>query len=107
MHLGLGPDGHCASLFAGSPALAMEDPGTLVLANRDPSDRNPYDRITLTLPAIARARLVVFTVAGADKAEAFRRVAAGEDLPAGRVVADDVRWLVDDEAAGAAAPSVA
>ena len=99
VHLGLGPDGHTASLFAGSDALAVDDPELLVVASRDPNARNPHDRITLTLPALARARLVVFTVAGRAKADAFGRLAAGEDLPASRVTADEVVWLVDHEAA--------
>jgi 6-phosphogluconolactonase len=100
VHLGLGPDGHTASLFPQSPALERDDPGLFVVANRDPIGRNPHDRITLTLAGIARARLVVVTVAGADKHEALARLAAGEDLPAGRVTAPDVRWLVDAAAAG-------
>ncbi len=100
VHLGMGPDGHCASLFPGSAALAVDDPSVLVLANRDPNEENPHDRITLTLPAIARARLVVFTVSGASKRQALRSVMAGEDLPAARVAAERVVWLVDEEAAG-------
>ena len=106
VHLGLGPDGHCASLFPGSAALALDDTGTLVVANRDPAANNPHDRITLTLPAIARARLVVFTVSGPTKREAFARIVAGDDLPAGRVTAAEVIWLVDDAAAGDAVPPV-
>ncbi len=100
VHLGLGPDGHCASLFPGSAALSADDPGVLVMATRDPQANNPHDRITLTLPAIARARLVVFTVAGEPKRQAFRRVMAGEDLPATRVVAEHIVWLADEAAAG-------
>ncbi len=99
VHLGLGPDGHTASLFAGSDALAVDDPELLVVASRDPNARNPHDRITLTLPALERARLVVFTVAGRSKADAFRRLTTGEDLPASRVRANEVVWLVDHEAA--------
>ncbi|HWE69590.1 MAG TPA: 6-phosphogluconolactonase [Acidimicrobiales bacterium] len=100
IHLGMGPDGHTASLFPESKALAIEDPDILVVANRDPLGHNLHDRITLTLPAIRRARLVVFTVDGASKREAFARVMAGDDLPAGRVSADEVIWLVDPDAAG-------
>ena len=99
VHLGIGPDGHCASLFPGSDALAIDDPTVLVAANRDPLANNPHDRITLTLPGIARARTVVFTVSGPSRTEAFARVVAGEDLPAGRVAAGEVLWLVDTEAA--------
>jgi len=100
IHLGMGPDGHCASLFPESNALDIEDPDILVVANRDPLANNPHDRITLTFPAINRARLVVFTVAGASKHAAFARVVAGDDLPAARVSAEEVIWLVDADAAG-------
>ncbi len=100
VHLGLGPDGHTASLFPDSTALAVVDPEVLVVANTDPRGNNPHARITLTLPGIARARLVVVTVADASKAEAFAGVVAGEDLPAARVTAERVVWLVDDAAAG-------
>ena len=100
VHLGMGPDGHCASLFPDSDALAVTDPSVLVVASRDPNANNPHDRITLTLPAIARARLVVFTVSGAAKHDAFARLLAGEDLPAGRVEADHVLWLVDADVVG-------
>ncbi|HUD17710.1 MAG TPA: 6-phosphogluconolactonase [Acidimicrobiales bacterium] len=100
VHLGLGPDGHCASLFPDSPALACSDPDVLVMDNRDPHGNNPHDRITLTLPGIARSRLVVFTVSGESKRPALARIRAGTDLPAARVTATEVRWLVDAAAAG-------
>ena len=98
VHLGLGADGHTASLFPGSPALKA-DPGRLVVMNEDPTGANPHGRMTLTLSGIARARLALFTVAGAEKREALQRIADGEDLPAARVRADRVVWLVDQEAA--------
>jgi 6-phosphogluconolactonase len=100
IHLGVGPDGHTASLFPGSVALGIDDPAVLVVANSDPNGNNPHDRITLTRPGIARGRLVVFTVSGQAKGEAFRRILAGEDLPASRVTADQVVWLVDQAAVG-------
>ena len=100
VHLGLGPDGHTASLFPESDALDVDDPGRYVVANSDPLGNNPHDRITLTFAGIARARLVVFTVTGAEKHDALARILAGEDLPAGRVDAPEIRWLVDSEAAG-------
>jgi 6-phosphogluconolactonase len=98
VHLGLGPDGHTASLFPGSPALDA-DPGRLVTMNSDPTGNNPHERMTLTFAGIERARLALFTVSGAAKCEALARVAAGEDLPAARVRAEQVLWIVDPAAA--------
>jgi len=100
VHLGLGPDGHTASLFPGSPDLDAPR-GRLVLTTRDPAERNPHTRMTVTFAALARARRVVFTVAGTQKHEAWAKVAAGEDVPAARVRATEVLWLVDREASGA------
>jgi 6-phosphogluconolactonase len=97
-HLGLGPDGHTASLFPGSSALDA-DPGRLVCLNSDPNSRNPHPRMTLTLSGIARSRLVLFTVSGESKREALQAVVDGADLPAARVSAERVVWLVDREAA--------
>ena len=98
VHLGLGTDGHTASLFPGSAALDA-DPGRLVAMNDDPLGEHPYQRMTLTLAGIARANLVIVTVEGAEKAEPLRRIAAGEDLPGARIAADRVVWLVDPAAA--------
>jgi 6-phosphogluconolactonase len=105
VHLGLGPDGHTASLFPGSTALDVDDPGLSVVANRDPRGNNPHDRITLTLAGIARARLVVFTVTEASKRDPFQRIVGGEDLPAGRVTADEIVWLVDASVTGTDLPT--
>jgi 6-phosphogluconolactonase len=96
VHLGLGPDGHTASLFPGSAALAVTD--RLVVANGD--DAHPHPRLTFTYPALARSRFVVFTVAGDDKRDPFTRIRAGADLPAAHVTAERVLWLVDPAAAG-------
>jgi 6-phosphogluconolactonase len=98
VHLGIGPDGHTASLFPGSPALNA-DPGVLVALSEDPSGRNPFRRMTLTLSGIARGRLVIFTAAGESKRQAVQAVVDGEDVPAARVTADRVIWLVDPAAA--------
>lgn len=94
VHLGLGPDGHTASLFPHSPALDA-DPGRLVVMNEDPSGRNPHRRMTFTFSAIARARMVLVTVEGESKRDAIRWVCEGADVPAARVQADHVVWLVD------------
>ena len=98
VHLGLGADGHTASLFPGSPALDA-DPGRLVVLNDDPTGRNRHPRMTLTLSGIARARQVIFTVSGEEKREAMQAIADGADLPASRVRAERVVWLVDHSAA--------
>jgi 6-phosphogluconolactonase len=100
IHLGMGPDGHTASLFPGSPPLEA-GPGVLVVPNTDPNEKNPHERLTLTLRAINRARLAVFTVVGPSKRDAVAALARGEDLPAARVAAESVRWLIDPEAMGA------
>lgn len=96
VHLGLGPDGHTASLFPGSPAL--EERERLVIATGD--DAHPHSRLTWTYPAINGSPLVVFTVAGEEKRQAFERVRAGDDVPAARVTAPKVVWLVDAAANG-------
>ena len=100
VHLGLGADGHTASLFPGSAALEA-DPGRLVVMNEDPSGRNVHPRMTLTFAGIARARLALVTVSGESKRDALARVAAGDDAcPASHIRADRVVWVVDEAAAG-------
>ncbi len=101
IHLGMGPDGHTASLFPGAPTLDA-GPGELVAATEDPNGVNPHPRLTLTLPAINSARLAVFTVAGTSKADAVARLVRGDDIPAARVHAGRVLWLVDAAARSAA-----
>jgi len=98
VHLGLGRDGHTASLFPGSAALDA-DPGRLVVMNDDPLGNNPHRRMTLTFAGIARARTAVVTVVGEEKAEALAAVARGDDLPATRLRADRLVWIVDPAAA--------
>ncbi len=99
VHLGLGPDGHTASLFPQSAAVEA-DAGRLVTLNEDPLGHNPHPRMTLTFEGIARSRLVLVTVSGTEKAEALARVAADDPTaPASRIRADRVVWLVDAAAA--------
>jgi 6-phosphogluconolactonase len=100
IHLGMGPDGHTASLFPGASTLDAP-PGELVAATEDPNGVNPHPRLTLTLPAINSARLAVVTVAGASKADAVARLVKGDDIPAGRVHAGQMLWLVDGPARAA------
>ena len=99
IHLGMGPDGHTASLFPNAPTLDA-GPGQLVAATEDPNGRNPHPRLTVTLPVINAARCAVFTVAGASKADAIAALRRGDDIPAARVHPARIVWLVDDPAAG-------
>ena len=96
VHLGLGPDGHTASLFPGTAVLDERE--RWVVTNEDAL--HPHPRLTFTFPAIAASQLVVFTVAGEEKRDAFAKIRAGADLPGGRVTAAEVIWLVDPAAAG-------
>jgi 6-phosphogluconolactonase len=98
VHLGMGADGHTASLFPNSPALDA-DPGQLVAFNEDPTGRHKHRRMTLTYAAMSRARLVLFTVLGAEKKPAMQAIVDGADLPAARVQAERILWLVDRQAA--------
>lgn len=96
--LGMGDDGHTASLFSGTAALAETDSD--FVANLVPGRGW---RLTATLPLLHRARHLVFLVAGQAKASVLARVMNGEPLPS-RLVADgaeDVTWLVDEPAASA------
>ena len=100
IYLGMGPDGHTASLFPGSPAL--DETKRFVVANAvdSPLTHGKSTRITLTYPALAAAKHTRFLVAGADKAAMLARVANGDRaLPSARVTGADVVWLVDRAAA--------
>lgn len=98
--LGMGPDGHTASLFPGSEALDEAD--RWVVGNWAPSQA--AWRMTMTYPLINAARQALFVVTGADKAPALRAIRDGADeYPAGRVHAQHTAWLVDAAAAGEAA----
>ena len=99
--LGIGPDGHTASLFPGTDALDERE--RLFTANRVP--QLDTWRITATLPLINASRRVVFLVQGRDKAGAVRLALHPADgappLPAALVAPDDgtLTWMLDDEAA--------
>ncbi len=96
--MGLGPDGHTASLFPHSPAL---DDKTHWVVGVAKAGMEPFvPRVTLTFPALASTHEMLFMVDGADKRDILRRVLAGEDLPAHRAHANgDLVWLVDRAAA--------
>ena len=96
--LGMGDDGHTASLFPGGPELDVPS-SCLVVASH--ASVPPHERVSFTLPLIDAARCVVFLVAGEGKAAALARVRAGDpSLPAARVKAANVEWLADAAAAG-------
>jgi|SRR5579863_3916683 len=97
--LGVGPDGHTASLFPGSDAL--NETSRLVVANW--VEKFETRRITLTFPVLNHAAYVMFLVSGADKAGIFREVLENEsaNLPSQRVHPENGRlvWLADQAAA--------
>lgn len=95
--MGVGPDGHTASLFPGYPAL--EETARWVVgvprANVEPF----VPRVSLTLPTLASCREMLFEVAGVGKRVILTRVLAGENLPAGRAGSTgETVWLVDQAA---------
>jgi 6-phosphogluconolactonase len=101
--LGMGPDGHTASLFPG--ATTLDERRRWVLPATAPATSAVPRRMTFTLPLINAARAVMFVAAGADKATVIRAIRSGSrDLPAGRVRARSTLWLLDVPAAGEAAP---
>jgi 6-phosphogluconolactonase len=96
LYLGMGNDGHTASLFPGSVSLREDERWVI-----DPPDIvEGMARHTFTFPALSAARRTLILVAGEAKAEAFARIRAGEQLPAGMV--PGAEWLVDRAAAGRA-----
>jgi len=97
--LGLGPDGHTASLFPGTGAADVVDRLAIPVHLSDSSEgaEHAQDRVTMTLPVINSARHILFLVAGADKADALRRVQEGdESAPASRVrpVNGTIEWMI-------------
>jgi 6-phosphogluconolactonase len=101
--LGMGPDGHTASLFPGTKAL--QERSRLVVANW--VEKFKTDRITLTLPVLNNAAMVMFLVSGQDKANTLKEVLEGGQpadlLPSKRICPTDGKliWLVDQAAAAA------
>ena len=101
--LGMGPDGHTASLFPGGTAL--QEKSRWVLS--DWVEKFKTDRITLTLPVLNNAACVMFLVSGSDKAATLKEVLQGkqppERFPAKLIQPANGKliWMVDDEAAGA------
>jgi 6-phosphogluconolactonase len=95
VHLGLGPDGHTASLVPGDPVLDVTD--------RDVAVTGEYQgrrRMTLTYPALDRARELLWLVTGEDKVDALRRLREGDrSIPAGRVSPESAILVADETAA--------
>jgi 6-phosphogluconolactonase len=91
--LGMGADGHTASLFPGTPALDVYDSLVIESAGPPPHTR----RLTLTFPVLQAASRRWFLLRGADKADAYRRAQHGQ-VPAGRV--GDAEWFVDPTVLG-------
>jgi 6-phosphogluconolactonase len=96
--MGLGPDGHTASLFPGSRALDEKQRWVVGVGK---AGMEPFvPRVTLTFPALASTREMLFLVDGAAKRDILRRVFSGEDLPGGRAYAEgELVWLIDRAAA--------
>ncbi len=98
--LGVGPDGHVASLFPGHPALDAPDQIAVGLTD---SPKPPPERVTLTLEALNRTRAAWFLVSGEEKAEAVARALGGadvHDVPAAGVRGtEETLWFLDESAA--------
>ncbi len=97
IHLGLGKDGHTASLFPNS--VGLNAPG-LVTENVDPTENNQYKRFSLTFKAINKSKVKLVTVSGNEKTHAFSLLLAGVELPASKVNGSGLFWIIDPEALG-------
>ena len=97
VHLGLGPDGHTASLVPGDPVLEVADRRVALTG----TEYQGHRRMTLTYPAIDAARRILFLVTGAEKREPLAKLLAGDhSIPAGRVENDAIVVVADEAAAG-------
>jgi 6-phosphogluconolactonase len=96
--LGVGPDGHVASLFPGSP---LNGEGRWVIGVAQANVAPFVPRVTLTCTALASCRQMMFLVSGKEKRTIFARIQRDDDLPATRVHSNALTtWLVDRAAAG-------
>ena len=92
--MGVGPDGHTASLFPGSRSLEEKERWVVGVAKAGMEPLVP--RVTLTFPALASTREMLFIADGAGKRDILRRVFSGEDLPSARAHCDGALvWLLD------------
>jgi 6-phosphogluconolactonase/glucosamine-6-phosphate isomerase/deaminase len=99
VHLGLGPDGHTASLVPGDPVLDVTDRKVAVTGVYQ-----GRQRMTLTYPALNRARRILWLVTGEDKVDALRRLREGDtSIPGGRVSTTAALVVADEAAAGSRA----
>jgi 6-phosphogluconolactonase/glucosamine-6-phosphate isomerase/deaminase len=97
VHLGLGPDGHTASLVPGDPVLEVRDRRVALTGSEYQGRR----RMTLTYPPLEAARRLLWLVSGEDKREALELLLAGDrSIPAGRVGVTDAIVVCDRAAAG-------
>jgi 6-phosphogluconolactonase len=96
--LGIGDDGHTASLFPGKPALDVTDRWLVNVP--EPGMPPAVPRLTMTFPVHDASKLALFLVSGEGKRERLRQLMAGEDIPAARIRAQRVIVLADRAAAG-------